>query len=151
MANSHISNRLHVLFSTKNRMPLIPEDVQPRLWAYLVGVGRNRDIPVFVTGGIDNHVHLLLSLPATLTLDKAVQTLKAVSSKWMGRSGSKRFAWQEGYAAFSVSASNVKRVASYIREQKRHHAKRTFEQELLALLKLLKKHGVDYDPKFVFG
>jgi len=74
--------------------------------------------------------------------------LKAVSSKWMSRNGAKGFAWQEGYAAFSVSASNVKQVATYIREQKRHHAKRTFEQELLARLK---KHGIDYDPKFVFG
>jgi len=148
MAHSHISNRLHVVFSTKNRMRLIPEDLQPRLWAYLVGVGRNHDIPVFVAGGIDNHVHLLLSLPATMTVAKAVESLKAVSSKWMSRNGAKSFAWQEGYAAFSVSASNVKHVAAYIREQKRHDAKRTFEQELLALLK---KHGIDYDPKFVFG
>jgi len=98
-------------------------------------------------GGTDNHVHLLLQLPLDLPSAKAVLLLKSNSSKWMNEQG-RRFAWQEGYAAFSVSASNLAAVTRYIYNQEAHHKKITFEQEYLALLK---KHHVDFNTKYVFG
>ncbi len=103
-------------------------------------------VPVAV-GGIEDHVHLLFHLPPTLTLSKAISIIKANSSKWMNEHG-RGFAWQEGYGAFNVSASKVDTVAEYIRNQREHHAKMSFEDEFLALLK---KHGIEFDMKCVFG
>jgi putative transposase len=98
-------------------------------------------------GGTVNHVHILFHLSPKLALAKAVQLLKGNSSKWIGEQGIE-FAWQEGYGAFSVSSSNVDQVAGYIRNQEAHHRKFSFEEEFRALLK---KHGVEYDPKYVVG
>src|SRR5262249_3363689 len=101
MSHSYVSNRLHVVFSTKERRKLIPEKTQPELWRYIVGIGRNHRLPISAVGGTDDHVHLLLELPGTITISKAVQLIKANSSKWMNETKVKAFAWQEGYAAFS--------------------------------------------------
>ena len=148
MSHSYVSNRLHVVFSTKERRKLIPEKVQAELWPYIVGIGRNHRFPISVVGGMDDHVHILLELPGTITISKAVQLIKANSSKWLNETSAKGFAWQEGYAAFSVSASNVDAVIHYIDNQREHHRKQTFEEEFIALLR---KHGLEYDPKYVFG
>ena len=120
--------------------------MQPKLWSYLAGIGRNHGFLVLANGGIEDHVHLLIQLPPVLALAKAVSLLKANSSRWMGEHGIK-FAWQEGYGAFSVSASNLAAVERYIQNQAAHHRKITFEQEFLALLR---KHRIDFDPKYVF-
>jgi REP element-mobilizing transposase RayT len=98
-------------------------------------------------GGTENHVHILFHLSPKLALAKAIQLIKGNSSKWMGEQGIE-FAWQEGYGAFSVSSSNLEQVEAYIRNQEAHHRKFSFEEEFLALLK---KHGVEYDPKYVVG
>ena len=103
-------------------------------------------IPLAI-GGTENHVHMLLHLPPKIALAKAVILLKANSSKWMGEQGIK-FSWQEGYGAFSVSVSNLDRVIRYIQDQETHHRKTSFEDEYRALLR---KHGVEFDPKYVFG
>ena len=110
MSHTYTANRLHVVFSTKNRRDLISQELQPRLWAYMAEVGRNRAIRVLAVGGIANHAHVLLSLPPVMPLAKAVQTLKGISSKWMNEIGRGGFAWQEGYAAFSVSQSQINSV-----------------------------------------
>ncbi len=98
-------------------------------------------------GGTENHVHILLHLPPKLALAKAVLLLKANSSKWMAEQR-KDFSWQEGYGAFSVSSSNLDQVGRYIQNQEMHHRKNSFEDEFRALLR---KHGVEYDPKYAFG
>ena len=98
-------------------------------------------------GGTENHVHVLLHLPPKLVLAKGVALLKANSSKWMGEQG-KDLSWQEGYGAFSVSSSNLDQVTRYIQNQEAHHRKTSFEDEFRALLR---RHGVEYDPKYVFG
>jgi len=98
-------------------------------------------------GGTESHVHILFHLPPKPALAKAISLLKANSSKWMGEQG-KDFSWQEGYGAFSVSSSNLEQVARYIQNQEAHHRKTSFEDEFRALLR---KHGVGYDPKYVFG
>jgi REP element-mobilizing transposase RayT len=94
-----------------------------------------------------NHSHLLILLPAALCLADVVNKLKTNSSRLMSQQGTK-FEWQKGYGAFAVSTSHVEQVKAYIRNQKEHHKKRTFEEEFLAMLK---KAGIDYDPRYVFG
>jgi putative transposase len=117
------------------------------MWAYAAGICKTEGIFVHAIGGMDDHIHLLIKISPTMSLSKMINTLKSNSSRWANNQGVK-FAWQEGYAAFSVSASNVPAVVRYIQNQPSHHKKMTFDSELLALLK---KHGVEYDPKFVFG
>jgi REP element-mobilizing transposase RayT len=112
---------------------------------------KNHEIPIHEIGGTENHVHILMSLPPAVTLSKAVQTWKAFSSKWLNETGvmkTGRFAWQEGYSAFSVSQSNAEAVVNYIRGQVEHHAKHSFEDELRSLLI---KHAVEFDEKYAFG
>jgi putative transposase len=120
--------------------------MQPEMWSYLAGICRNQKMVSVAIGGVADHVHLLFHLPPTVSLSKAISVLKANSSLWMNERGIK-FAWQEGYGAFSVSASNLAEVGRYIRNQKSHRAKLTFEDEFMALLR---KHGVDFDPESVF-
>jgi REP element-mobilizing transposase RayT len=147
MAHTYPNVLIHCVFSTKERRSAIPETLVPGLFKYLNGIGSNIHVPIIAAGGTDNHVHLLIALPAIITLAKAMQTFKANSSRWIGEHGID-FAWQHGYAAFSVSASNRDAVLEYIEHQADHHRKRSFEDEFVALLE---KSGVSYDPKFVFG
>ena len=147
MSHSYSSNRVHVVFSTKNREKKISQPVQAKLWPYMAGISRNHSFEAIKVGGVEDHAHALLLLPATMPLAKAVQTLKACSSKWLNQT-IKGFAWQEGYGAFSVSASQTEGVIRYIENQRSHHARRSFEDEFL---QLLKKYGVQYDPAHVLG
>ncbi len=147
MAHTYPNVLIHCVFSTKRRRDLIPDELLERLGQYFIGIGKNHDVPVPCAGGTANHIHLLIALPATIALATVVQTLKANSSRWIGKHGLD-FAWQEGYGAFSVSASNVSAVKQYIAHQLEHHAKHSFEDEFVSLLR---KSGVAYDPKFVLG
>jgi putative transposase len=147
MAHSFSRIHLHLVFSTKDRRDAIPKEWQPRLWAYLGGICRNHEIIPLAVGGTQNHVHLLIQLPPPLATAKAVAVVKANSSKWMGEQGQK-FASQEGYGAFSVSSSNLNQVIRYIENQEAHHRRASFEDEFRALLR---KHGVEYDPEWMFG
>ena len=101
----------------------------------------------FAINGVENHIHILVTIPATKDIAKALQELRSNSSRWM-REHVGKFQWQESYGAFSVSQSNVDVVAEYIAKQREHHKKKTFEEEFITLLE---KHGVKYDPEFVFG
>jgi REP element-mobilizing transposase RayT len=147
MAHAFSRNHVHLVFSIKERRPTIPKERQPQMWSYLAGICKNYEMSALAIGGTENHVHILFHLSPKLALAKAVQLLKANSSKWMGEQGID-FAWQEGYGAFSVSSSNLENVARYIRNQEGHHRKFNFEEEYRALLK---KHGVEYDPKYIYG
>ena len=144
MSHTYSANLIHCVFSTKERRPTISADQQGKLWAYLIGIGKNLGVDMLATGGTDNHVHLLMSLPPARMLSEVMQKLKGSSSHWMGTG----FAWQQGYGAFSVSPSQVPVVKEYIRSQAEHHHKRSFEDEFVSLLK---KCGIEYDPEFVFG
>jgi REP element-mobilizing transposase RayT len=100
-------------------------------------------------GGTTDHMHALLSLPGMMSFAKAVQLIKGGSSKWINDTfpRPKKFEWQEGYGAFSVSASQVPKTIAYINNQKEHHRKKTFQEEFL---ELLTKHGIEYDQRYVF-
>ena len=150
MAHSYVACNVHCVFSTKNRANLIYKDVRPRLFAYMGGIARENGIRALRVGGTDNHAHLLLVIPATMPIAKGVQLLKAGSSKWLSETFPQcmSFSWQEGYGAFSVSASAVPSVSDYIARQDEHHKARTFEDEYL---ELLRRHGIEYDDAYVFG
>ena len=147
MSHTYAQNVVHVVFSTKDRRKVIHREFRPKLWAYITGICRNLDIYVHSVGGTEDHIHVLVQVPPILTLSKAVATIKANSSRWASEQGHK-FAWQQGYGAFSVSASVIPVVVRYIGSQEEHHKKMDFETEFVALLK---RHGVEFDPKYVLG
>ena len=146
MAHKYSNILIHCVFSTKERRNLIPPEMLPRLWKYFAGIGRNHGIPVLAAGGISNHSHLLIVLPTDVPVAKAVQVLKANSSRWLHEHGLE-FAWQEGYGAFSVSESNADKVKKYIAQQAEHHRTVSFQEEFL---EFLKRHRVEYDARFIW-
>lgn len=148
MAHTYVSELIHCVFSTKLRRNLISAEVQPQLWSFLGGIARKNGFKALKAGGTENHVHILLSLPATLALAKAMQLIKGASSHWMNEQFKSKFAWQEGYGAFSVGVSQKAETIAYIQNQAEHHRKRNFEEEFLAFLK---KNGIEYDPQHVWG
>jgi len=119
-----------------------------RLWSFLGGIARQNGLKTIAVCGTDNHIHILLSLCATMPLAKAVQLLKGGSSKWLNETIKPRFEWQQGYGAFSVSISQQDQTVAYINTQQEHHRKRNFEDEFIAFLK---KHKIDYDARYVLG
>jgi len=147
MSHTYSQDYQHIVFSTKERLKLITKPMQPKLWSYMAGVGRNHDFLVLANGGMEDHVHLLVQVPARMATAEVVSLVKSNSSRWMNEHGIK-FAWQEGYGAFSVSKSNLGAVTKYIANQERHHRKVTFEEEFIGFLEKL---GIEYDPKYVFG
>ena len=148
MAHTYVSSLVHYVFSTKDRRKCIGEELRPKLWAYLGGIARENQMKALAVGGTDDHVHVLLSLPATIAIAKAVQLLKGGSSKWINKHPGPEFHWQDGYGAFTVSVSSLDRTLEYVRKQPEHHQKRSFEEEFLALLR---KHRIDYDPRYIWG
>jgi putative transposase len=143
--SSYAQNHIHLVFSTKGRLKLISKDIQPRLWGYIAAICKKNTMTVFAVGGMAEHIHILFRLPPALSLVRAVTLIKSNSSKWM-KGTQRTFAWQKGYGAFSVSSSNVSTVIRYIDQQEGHHKKKTFDEEFIALLK---KHGVEFDPRYV--
>jgi REP element-mobilizing transposase RayT len=147
VAHKYPNILIHLVFSTKERAKLIPTELLPRLAKYFAGIGRNHGIPVLAVGGISNHVHLLIVLPSDMTPAKAVQVLKANSSRWIRQHGI-TFTWQEGYGAFSVSSSNKAAVVDYIEHQAEHHRVRSYETEFAAMIR---KSGMQFDGDETFG
>jgi len=146
LSHSYSSNRVHLSFSTKGRESL-PKNSSPGCGAYMAGIAKKQGFDAIILGGIQDHVHELLLLPPTIPLSKAVQFLKRSSSKWLNENGG-GFAWQEGYGAFSVSASQTGDVIRYIKNQAAHHAKKSFEQQFL---EFLERRGITFDPAHVLG
>jgi REP element-mobilizing transposase RayT len=134
---------MHCVWATKDRHPLIDPELQSRLWPYLGGVARETKIKALVIGGVEDHMHVLLSIPSTLSVAKSIQLLKGNSSKWIHDTFKDRwdFDWQEGYGAFSIGISGVEDTTKYIQNQAIHHRKTTFKEELETFLK---KHGMEY-------
>ena len=147
--HSFTSCYMHCVFGTKDRRKLITSELQARLWPYLGGIARECDMRALAVGGTEDHVHVLLSLPATLTTCKAVQLLKGNSSKWIHETfpSQWQFGWQEGYGAFSIGISRVGSTVEYIRGQEEHHRTRTFQEEFVLFLK---KHGMEYDEAMLW-
>jgi REP element-mobilizing transposase RayT len=148
MPHTYTNLLVHYVFSTKERKRHIPAPLQPGLWSYLAGCAKTHGIRPVAIGGTDDHCHALLALPSDKDVAKVAQLIKGGSSKWFREKHVKDFSWQQGYGAFSVSASQKEKTVSYIANQEKHHKKMTFETEFISLLK---KHDIEYDPKYVFG
>ena len=149
MAQSLATIVVHLVFSTASRRPYLDSNLRPDLFAYLSGIIKKSSSNVYEIGGIEDHVHILCTLPRTISLAKLVENLKRSSSKWLKTidKSLEYFAWQGGYGAFSVSPTNIPAVRRYIKNQEQHHRKSNFKSELLALLN---GSGTQYDPKYLW-
>ena len=147
MPSTYLSLHYHVVFSTKRREPTIAPAWRTRLHEYLGGTIRGLGGFPECVGGVADHVHLLLGLKATHCLADVMRELKKASSAWVHEHlGAQTFAWQEGYAAFTVSPPSRPAIREYIANQEDHHRQQSFQDELVAMLK---KAGVEFDPKFL--
>jgi putative transposase len=147
MAGTFSNLTVHLVFSTKGRLPLMTTPVRDELFPYMGGVVKGLAGTIITVGGMPDHVHLVARLPTSLSVADVVRTVKTNSSKWMnGRATSMKFGWQRGYSAFSVSQSALPAVVNYVRNQERHHRHRSFREELRALLT---KNGIDYDERYL--
>jgi putative transposase len=148
MAHTFTNLLTHVIFSTKDRLPLLAPDLRPDMLAYLGGIVRKLHGKVIESNARPDHVHCLLSLPPALAVAEALRVLKSNSSLWVHETRRRAtLAWQTGYGAFSVSQSNVPAVVKYIRSQDEHHRKVTFQKEFIAFLK---RHGITYDERYIW-
>jgi len=140
---------IHLVFSTKHRQPFLrDEDLRNDLHSFLGGTSKTLECPPILVGGVDDHVHLLARFGRTITQAEWVKELKRVSNLWLKeQAGFGDFEWQGGYADFSVSQSNLEQVTRYIANQKAHHRKRSFQDEVRALLT---KHKVDWDERYIW-
>lgn len=147
MASTLTNLLYHIVFSTKGREPLIAAKLAPDLYQYLAGIIQNGvGVPLEI-GGMPDHVHLFFKMRADVSLADSVRVIKANSSRWAGERIT-NFAWQSGYGAFTVSASQANAVRNYIRNQAEHHRIVTFQDEFRAFLT---RHEVEYDEQYVWG
>jgi REP element-mobilizing transposase RayT len=150
MSNTYTSLHYHVVFSTKHRERWITPEIEERVWSYLGGIARQKDLRPLLVGGVEDHIHILLGMPPTVTISEALRHIKGGSSGWVKETfpGCQRCAWQDGYGAFTVSKSQIPDVEAYIRHQREHHRAKTFQEEYRAFLD---KHEVQYDERYLWG
>jgi len=149
MPSTYTNLLYHIIFSTKERRPFITAKMQDELHPYLGGIILDAGGEPLEIGGVADHVHILAKLPAVLSVSDALRLIKSNSSKWAGERAdlARIFAWQTGYSAFTVSRSQAPAVRIYIRNQEQHHRKKTFQQELVVLLK---KNEIEYDERYLW-
>jgi REP element-mobilizing transposase RayT len=149
MAGTYTKLYYHIVFSTKHRSNFITPTIEDELYKYIAGVLRGIDGACIEINGMPDHVHILAILPPKIAVSDALREIKANSSKWIHelKTGLAKFGWQDGYAAFTVSKSQVDSVRQYVRTQKQHHAERDFKAELL---ELLTRHDVEYDERYIW-
>jgi putative transposase len=148
MPNTYTNLLYHIVYGTKFRKPLINDHWQDDLYGYMGGIIRDEKGTLLIAGGMPDHVHLLAKLPPTIAVSDMLRLIKANSSKWAGERDDVHYSeWQAGYAAFSVSESQVDRVRDYIRSQIAHHRITPFKAEYL---ELLRRHQIEFDEHYVF-
>jgi len=141
---------LHIVFSTKNREPLILPEIEHELFQYVCGTARQLQCPIIKINGVEDHIHILLHLGRTISVSKLISELKSSSSRWVKTKGDKYryFCWQDGYGAFSVSRPIIDSAINYISNQKEHHKTETFKEEFIRMLQRAK---IDYDEKYLWN
>lgn len=149
MSHSYISQLMHCVFSTEERKAWITSELQTRLFPYIGGIARMNKMKLISAGGVQDHVHILISMPKTLDIAHAMQLIKGGSSKWIHDESAQHrlFEWQEGYGAFSIGISEVERTVNYINNQAEHHKRKDFKTEFISFLD---KHFIEYDDRYVF-
>ena len=149
LGTSLVQIYIHLVFSTKNRQPIILPPIEQELHSYLGGICNKLDCQSIIAGGHTDHTHILFKLSKKIALIKLVEEVKSHSSKWIKTKGAeyKNFYWQDGYGAFSIKPSQVDNVIAYISKQHEHHAKKTFQDEYRAFLR---KYKVDFNEEYVW-
>jgi REP element-mobilizing transposase RayT len=149
MAGTYTNLLYHIVFSTKERIPLISSGFEDDLYDYIGGIIRNEGGVLIQIGGMPDHVHLLTKFKPAISVSEMLKVIKSKSSKWLNdeKMDLRKFGWQDGFAAFSVSESNVPTVRRYIQNQESHHYRQSYQDELRALLK---KHGIEYDERYLW-
>ena len=150
MAGTYTKLVYHIIFSTKDREPLVTPKLRETLYPYIGGIIRGQDSTLQAIGGMPDHIHLVARLKADISVSEIVRLVKANSSKWVNEQTdcAGRFAWQSGYGAFSVSLSQLAAVCEYVQNQEAHHRKRTFQDEYQ---EFLKRHDVSFEEKRRWG
>lgn len=150
MASTLTKLLIHVTFSTKHREPLIPEEIEPDLFAYIGGICRRMDSPLYAMNGTSDHVHMLVSLGKTVALSDLMLEIKRDSSKWIKERNAalREFGWQDGYFAFSIGESGEQATRTYIANQKEHHKKVDFKDEMRAFFR---KYKIEWDERYVWA
>ncbi|MGN6369265.1 MAG: IS200/IS605 family transposase [Phycisphaerae bacterium] len=144
--SAYIHVRIHFIWSTANREPQIHPAWRENLYAYMAGICENHRAKLLIAGGISDHIHLYVSLPSTLSVADTVNLLKSNSSRWIHENHDRAFAWQNKYAAFSVSKSAEDALFAYIRGQEEHHRKKSYREELI---EFLERHELEYNPDYL--
>jgi REP element-mobilizing transposase RayT len=149
MSQSLAQIYIHIVFSTKYRKPLIQTEIEEELYAYIGGIIKNLKGNSIKINGVSNHIHILTTLPKTVTLSKYLEEIKRSSSKWIKTKGTdyKNFSWQRGYGAFSVSSYKVDVVKNYVTKQKEHHKSQDFKEEFI---EFLDEYKVEYDDRYLW-
>jgi REP element-mobilizing transposase RayT len=138
---------VHLIFSTKQRLPVITPEIRSDLHAYLGGIVREMGGTALIVNGIADHVHMLIRIRPIHSIAEMMRVIKTNSGKWIHRKGHTKFAWQAGYGVFSVSESSIPAVTKYIADQEQHHRKHSFQEEFVAFLK---KNNVAYDERYIW-
>jgi putative transposase len=149
MPNTYVSLHYHSVFSTKHRELWITEDIEDRIWAYVAGIAGQHEMEALAVGGLDDHLHVVVGIPSTMPVSRAVQLLKGGSSRWIRQTFPEleAFGWQEGYGAFTVSKSALPATISYVERQRERHQARSFQEEFRALLD---RHDITYDERYLW-
>jgi putative transposase len=149
MANTYTQVHLQFVFAVKYRAAVIHPSWKDELYKYITGIVQKNQHKMISINGMPDHLHLLVGFRATQSIAELLQDIKGSSSKWINekRLTASKFAWQEGYCAFSYSKSHLKNVITYIENQERHHSFKTFREEYL---EFLKKFEIDYDEQYIF-
>lgn len=138
----------HIVFATKYRRRSIRKDLRERLYEYIGGTIRGKKGQLIEIGGVEDHIHILAGLSATIAVSEVVRDVKASSSKWMTDEGRQTdFEWQKGYGGFTVSYDRVDSICKYIQKQEEHHKTRTFQDEYIDFLQ---RHGIEFRPEYLF-
>ena len=138
---------VHIIFSTKNRVNFLEENIRLRMYAYIATVLRDMKSFVYCVDGTENHIHIACTLPRTFSQSDFLNKIKNSSSKWIKNEGFNDFYWQRGFGIFSVSESHSDILVKYIKSQMKHHKTKTFKEEFK---EFLEKYNIDYDEKYVW-
>ena len=149
MSSTHHGILIHVVFSTKQRFKLLHKDWRDDLFAYMGGIATEHKSKLLRSGGVEDHVHLLMKIHPKFAISDTIKLIKGNSSRWINdnKKIAARFEWQRGYGAFSVSESMSNTVKRYIENQEEHHRQQSFEDEYISFLN---KHNIEYDRRYVF-
>jgi len=150
MAQTLVSLLVHIIFSTRNREPLITPEVEPELFAYVGGILKNHESRLLNAGGTTDHVHLLISQSKNVALSSLMKDVKKDSSSWIKSKDRpfRNFHWQDGYGAFTIRHTDTPALNKYLASQKDHHRKRTFKEELIAFLD---EYGMKYNERYLWS